>query len=223
MKINVPDGWHQVTLGQFIEIGSLDPKSANHALMVASILTDVDSEEIKKYDTESFNRIVNALSWSNALPEEGGFKKVIEIDGVEYGLINRLSELSVGNWMDLEEYLKDFPQNIHKVLSILYRPLITALNDDFRIIEEYESISGANRAEVFYDKMSVADVHGAVLFFCLIGNLSIKNMKTYLENQIFQMNQKKELKPKSIINGVGSILFTPWQRGILRKLNRSLN
>lgn len=225
--INTPDDWSQVTLSQFVELSQLDVKDKNHSVMVASILTDVDSEEIKKYDTESFNRIMSALSWTNTLPDEAKFKKIITIDGVDYGLINKFSELSTGNWIDIEEYLKDYPKNIHKVLSILYRPLITAINDDYRVIEEYDTVSGEHRANLFFDKVCVQDVHGAVLFFCLIGNLSIKNMKTYLEGQLQEKEMKEQMrkKPKMqrLISGVGSAIFTRSQKEILRKLKMSLN
>lgn len=225
--INTPDDWSQVTLSQFVELSQLDVKDKNHSVMVASILTDVDSEEIKKYDTESFNRIMSALSWTNTLPDEAKFKKIITIDGVDYGLINKFSELSTGNWIDIEEYLKDYPKNIHKVLSILYRPLITAINDDYRVIEEYDTVSGEQRANLFFDKVCVQDVHGAVLFFCLIGNLSIKNMKTYLEAQLLEKEMREQMKKKPkmkrLINGVGSAIFTRSQKEILRKLKMSLN
>lgn len=219
--INIQDGWAGVTLEQFIEISSLDPKDKNHTVNVISILSDVDSEEVKKYDTSSFNRIVEHLKWSNELPDEAKFKNILKIGEQEYGLINKFSELSLGEWIDIDEYLKDYPNNIHKVLAIIYRPLITALNDDYRIIEDYDS-GGLDQRSSEFLKLSVEDVYGASVFFCLIGNLCTRNLSTYLEKEIMKMERKRMgWIPRNL--GAGSRIYTAWQRGILRNLNQLQN
>ena len=150
--IKLPDSWNDVTINQFIELSQLENNS-NHSLMVASILSDTDSEDIKKYDTDSFNRIINHLAWTNKLPEESNWKPIIEVDGEKYGFINKLSQLTLGEWVDIEYYLEDYNNNIHKVLAIFYRPLITAINDNYRLIDEYDSNSMITRSELFKEKV----------------------------------------------------------------------
>lgn len=225
MKITIPDGWHQVSISQFIEMSQLDISKKDYSINVISVLSDVDSEEIRKYSTETYNNILSSLAWTNNLPDESKFKKVIEIDGVQYGMINKFSELSSGNWVDIEEYLNGHPENMHKVLSILYRPLITALNDDYRVIEDYSSGEGELRANLFYEKLNIQDVFGCAVFFCLIANLCMKNIKTYLESQIREEKRTSARKNltrwQRVKSGLGSILFTPWQRETLQRLSRS--
>ena len=59
--INVPDSWNEVTIEEFQEINSIDNDNKNKSLEIISILTDRDVEEIRTYDMQSLNRIVEAL------------------------------------------------------------------------------------------------------------------------------------------------------------------
>jgi hypothetical protein len=237
--IKLPDSWNDVTINQFIELSQLENNS-NHSLMVASILSDTDSEEIKKYDTDSFNRIINHLAWTNQLPTESNWKPILEIDGDKYGFINKLSQLTLGEWVDVEHYLEDYNNNVHKVLAIFYRPLITAINDNYRLIDEYDSNSMEIRAELFKEKVNIGDVYGSMVFFSIIAKMSIANLNHYFLIKTEILNQTKlsggnlsrikrrELKRKLMKEpikkrGLGTLLFTDWQREMLQKLMPSVS
>ena len=45
-------------------------------------------------------------------------------NGVEYGFIPNLNEITVGEFIDLDEYIKDGKQ-LHKIAAILYRPCVS--------------------------------------------------------------------------------------------------
>ena len=237
-KINLPDNWSQVSISQFMEISSLDKDLDNYSLMVASILSNVDSEEIRKYNTDSYNRIMSHLSWTNTLPVDGNWKPILEIDGEKYGFINKLSDLSLGEWVDLENYIDNYSNNIHKVTAILYRPLITALNDNFRIVEDYDSNTMELRAEFFKDKVNIDDVYGSLVFFSIIAKMCTSNLSHYfLVRSQMEIEMRKSggnlsrrkrrelgrklMKEQEKKNGLGTLLFTDWQRAILQKLSPS--
>lgn len=233
MTINVPDSWAEISLAQYMEIASIDKESNDRSLLVASILIDKDPEEIRQYDIQSFNKIIEAIGWCSNLPEEN-YKPVIKIADQEFGFINRLTDLTLGEWIDLEHYLQDYNNNIHKIAAILYRPLITAFNDRDRIVEPYDAKTAPARAELFEKEIMISEIYGALLFFSIIARECMQTIQDYFQSQI-QMkisgesqtkkklldSGKKKKKSSDLINGIGTALFMPWQKVILQKLSRS--
>ena len=189
--ITTPDSWSEVNISQFQELSVTDDIFEKIA-----ILTDEDPEELKLMDVASFGRLTAALSWVHILPNEDARKDVIVIDGIEYGFIDKLSSLSLGEWIDIENYLKDPIKNLHKLMAMFYRPLLTTLKDGTRITEDYDITQASNNANTFLTKMNVSDCYGSLVFFSLIANDCLKTIQAYfqveiLKNQLTKMNQKE--------------------------------
>lgn len=195
-KITVPESWQEVTIAQYQEIAALDQETPDGVRLVEmiSILIDEDPEVIRHTDLESLNRIAQHLEWTQKLPDEAWYKPIITIDGIEYGFVPRLTELTVGEWIDLEHYVLDVNSNMHKIFSVLYRPLVTAFNDRDRIIEPYNSEDADRRADLFKTKAKIGDVYGALVFFSLIVNESTKTMQDYLRLEVKRMSLERKRK-----------------------------
>lgn len=191
--ITVPDGWHEVPINKYQEIHDIvtnnDIKDADKFIEIASILIDEDPENIKSYNIETFLTFARLLDWTNESPSDAIYKPIIKIDDVEYGLIDRLTKLTVGEWMDLEHYIESPILNMHIIFAILYRPLLVAYNDRDRIIENYDANELERRAEIFKSKMMIADVYGALVFFCRIAQNYMKITLEYSDhtNKIMKM------------------------------------
>lgn len=189
--ITTPDSWNEVNISQFQELSVTEDIFEKIA-----ILTDEDPEELKLMDVASFGRLTAALSWVHILPNEDARKDVIVIDEIEYGFIDKLSSLSLGEWIDIENYLKDPIKNLHKLMAMFYRPLLTTLKDGTRITEDYDITQASNNANTFLTKMNVSDCYGSLVFFSLIANDCLKTIQAYfqveiLKNQLMKMNQKE--------------------------------
>ena len=189
--ITTPDSWSEVNISQFQELSVTDDIFEKIA-----ILTDEDPEELKLMDVASFGRLTAALSWVHILPNEDARKDVIVIDEIEYGFIDKLSSLSLGEWIDIENYLKDPIKNLHKLMAMFYRPLLTTLKDGTRITEDYDVTQASNNANTFLTKMNVSDCYGSLVFFSLIANDCLKTIQAYfqveiLKNQLKKMSQKE--------------------------------
>lgn len=232
IRINVLDGWHEVTIGQYMEISALSNDDPSDKLInIVSIMADEDPEIIRKLDINSINKIIKLISWIHTLPDDAVYKPIITIDGKEYGFISRLTELTIGDWIDLEHYLMDSNTHIHEIFAVLYRPLITAINDRDRILDNTESFE--ERAQLFKDKAMIGDVYGAFVFFSLIVNESTKTIQEYLihmmtETEMTILKTKTKLVRRNAwlmicwlrrkleaICGLGS--STIWQKAILQK------
>lgn len=229
--ITVPDSWADVSIGQFQEISAIDSESKNRALEIVSILIDQDIEDIRKYDLKSLNAILKAISWANDLPKEETWKNVIEIDGEEYGFINKLSDLTLGEWIDLEGYIEKPIENLHKIAGLFYRPIVHKYRNSI-LTEPYDTVSSEARADLFKEKMNVADMYGAMVFFCLIEKNCIKTIQDYFLIQTIMVklskktNQRKKLgwlTKLKLKSGLGTLTLMSWLKATSRKWRASLN
>jgi hypothetical protein len=55
------------------------------------------------------------------------------MDGVEYGFIPNLDDMSFGEYVDLDTYLGDW-QNIHRAMAVLYRPIREKRGERYNIV-----------------------------------------------------------------------------------------
>lgn len=180
MKIELPDSWDEVTLGDYQEF-----TQAESDIERISILADQDPEDLKKLDLQSVNKILTQLSWVTKLPDQNRYNLFIEIDEVEYRLVHNLNGFSLGEWVDMDEYQKDVDKNLHLVLAMLYRPP-----------GEYRSEDVRPRAELFKEKAMIGHVYGALLFFSHVVTKSTHNIQLSLIRSMIQ--KMKHLKKEEI-------------------------
>lgn len=186
--LSVPDNWNEITIGQFQEISELQNEGVERTIDMISIFLNEDPELVRKIDVTTLTKLIGLLAWSNDMPSDAIYKPIITIGEEQYGLISKFQSLSNGEWFDLEHYIKDGPiKNLHLIMSILYRPLITAFNDRDRIINEYDSNMLPIQADIFKSKVMVTDVYGVLVFFSLIEKSFLKIMDHYLLEQKMMM------------------------------------
>lgn len=182
MKINVPDSWNEVSVGKFQEISSLDNKSKDYALNVVSFLIEQDPEIVRKYDSQSISKVIRHLEWAMKSPEENAYNTCIEIEGVEYKLIENLNGFTGGEWWDMEEYLANYDNNLHYIFAMLYRPDNSTYN-----AEECKK-----RGELFKEKAMIGQLYGSLVFFSNVAKESTLTIPASLINHL----KKKMEKPK---------------------------
>ncbi len=102
---------------------------------------------------------------SNRSNAQTKIKKTFEIQGVKFGFINELEDISFGEYIDLESNIIDV-QSFHKAMAVMYRP-ITSQKGDKYTIEKYSGT--ANYADLMkYAPLDV--VLPASVFFWSLGN-----------------------------------------------------
>ena len=100
-------------------------------------------------------------------------KKVFEIDGIEYGMHPDLSELTLGEYANIESFIKaGFEKNMPEIMSVLFRPITR--NGEAYTIEAYDGNINI-RAEQM-KKMSAEQVQAALFFFSSLGKELLKTL-----------------------------------------------
>jgi hypothetical protein len=98
-----------------------------------------------------------------------------------YGFIPDINKISFGEWLDLDTNCKDFPKNLPKLLSILYRPILSEIGTKYKI-EQYTADHLSNAKD--FDAMPLSIANGALLFFSTIESELVTTSLSYLEQQI---------------------------------------
>ena len=92
------------------------------------------------------------------------FFKTFEFKGTEYGFIQNLDDITVGEYLDIDTYQKS-ESSINKLMSVLYRPIVKKVGKDYSI----EKYSGVKNYEDFLELPAVY-YFGAMVFFCSLKN-----------------------------------------------------
>ncbi|QDP64232.1 MAG: hypothetical protein Tp131SUR933471_45 [Prokaryotic dsDNA virus sp.] len=102
-------------------------------------------------------------------------------DIVEFGFIPKLEDMSVGEFVDLDNYIND-SENMHKALAVLYRPIVFDKKGKY-LIQDYDA------SEVYQESMKSVSSHigiGALVFFYRLGN----ELSSYLMDYFLTQAEK---------------------------------
>jgi hypothetical protein len=224
--VEVPD---EITLGIYQQLMINGEIYENNPRMIISLFTKIPYPELKNLQVEQINLMEAFLSDRMVIPKDNELILTFIYKDVEYGLENDWSKLAWGAWTDFEVYSSDdIYANLHKIMAILYRPIISKDKKDFKNykIVPYKSDEIDERAEIMKD-VPVSYWLGAAQFFFSIAETYIKNMQVSLEqtNKMNEMILKVWMKlPKFLQKRLPldsiSILPTNSQKKTLRNLKK---
>ena len=105
---------------------------------------------------------------------DNNLTRIIEIDGKRYGFHPDLESLTLGEYADIETFIKmDIDKHLPEVMAILYRPIIEEKNKIYTI-EPYDGEIKMRAEEM--KKMSSQQVQNALVFFYLFAKTFVKIM-----------------------------------------------
>jgi hypothetical protein len=160
-------------------------------ILFMSLLSGIPVNDLKNCSTDEIEILDFFLKTRIKIPEKQELILTFDYDGVSYGLENDWSKLAFGAWIDFEVYsAQDIYENLHKIMAILYRPIIKkgTFNVKKYKIVPYKSEEIEDRAEIMKN-VPVSYWLGAAQFFFSIASISIKNMVVSLNTQN-KMNEK---------------------------------
>lgn len=203
-KITVPDSWSEITVGKFQEIACLDKESKDYAINLVAILLDEDTEDVRRYDKASANKIESHLEWVVNYPSEDAYKQEIIVGDQTLRLIENLNGFSNGEWFDMEDCLQNKYEQLHYLLAMFYRPLG----------EQYSAEKCKERAQLIADKALISDVYGCLVFFSIVARKSMLTTQAYLWAQIQKTSEKTLKNSKSKVSGPGMDSIIPLHAAI---------
>ena len=222
--LEIPKELSAITLQQYqkylkVMEGNEDAEDTEFInLKVLEIFCGVTMKEAYKLPLAEFSFVINHII--NIFKEETPLQRDFTLtdpkgDSVTFGFIPKLDDISLGEFIDLDNYMGDW-QNIHKAMAVLYRP-ITFRKGDLYLIEEYE---GSDKyAEVMKDA-PVNVALGATVFFYRLGSV----LSSYLLDSLTQkLKTDQELTEALERNGDGINQYTQSLEEMSQNLKRLLN
>tara|TARA_R110000851_G_scaffold84862_4_gene184799 strand:- start:653 stop:1321 length:669 start_codon:yes stop_codon:yes gene_type:complete len=160
---NIIDSWEDVTLESWLElVNAKEGGKAEEAEATLLALSDIPKKLIKDL---SLRDVVMLMERMGKLQSEKNtiLKKVIYIDGNEYGFHANLDDMTLGEFADIETIIKSgIEQNLPDLMAVLFRPIIERKGEEYTI-SAYDGDISARAEEM--KKMSAEQVQSALVFF----------------------------------------------------------
>tara|TARA_R100001163_G_scaffold10955_2_gene10042 strand:- start:256 stop:897 length:642 start_codon:yes stop_codon:yes gene_type:complete len=187
-KYRVIESWKEVTLEKWIKLTELEGLTkAQETKALINTLSDIPEKLISKLSLPDITVILSRIAQIQQ-EKNNELVKVIEVDGKEYGFHPNLSDITLGEFADLEHFIKQGVQdNLPEIMAILYRPIVEKEGNAY-IIEAYDGKIDV-RAEKF-KKMSAEEVESSLVFFWIFVKEWSKITKLYLLDQKEEMTSK---------------------------------
>jgi hypothetical protein len=181
-----------LTIERYQKIRSNPIKYSNTSEILALYL-GLEVDELKDLPVDQIKFVEGILTQHLLAPTVTDIIFTFELDGVTYGLENDWGNMTWGQWTDLEVFSQPdkLEQNIHVILSLLYRPIKIEKGQKYTL-EKYKSSEVMERAEIFRKKLGVDVWFGCASFFLLISNAYITSIKNSMDTK---MKIEKYLKP----------------------------
>ena len=217
IKLIVPDSLHEIELGQYQEylasIENLDAEKDIEEINRKLIETfcGLKPEQVNLLPLTSVESLLKVLS--GAFSEEYELIRHFEIDGVKFGFIPKLDEMSLGEYIDLESTFGDW-EKMHKAMAILYRVVNFEKGEKYTInsYETNEELAEAMKL------MPLSVVMSCMVFFYHLGTELARATSNYIQTALKEENTTSHLKEALERNGVGISQFTDYLKAMSEDL-----
>jgi hypothetical protein len=183
VKLTIPDNWSDITIDtyqKYVKIQEGKGTEKNKVIKSLSLLCNTTPFVVKKMAYSDLLEIMGIIKkMIDTEPKTEDFKKVFKFNKIEYGFVPNLSKLSTGEYIDLEAYCKNPIDNLHIIMSILYR-VVTFKRGERYAIESYDP--DQFKEELFKEcPMNIA--LSSLGFFLTLGSVLAKTSQRYLKAQ----------------------------------------
>jgi|TARA_R110000824_G_scaffold355084_1_gene542194 hypothetical protein len=180
--------WEEVNLDTWLKLidfhSSTKSKEAEETI---AALSNIPKDLINQLELKDVAIIMSKISELQA-GQNSSLKRIIEIDGNRYGFHPNLDEITLGEYADIETFIKnDIEKNLPELMAILYRPIVEEKNKVYTIKAYDGNIS--IRAEEM-KKMSAEQVQSALVFFWGFVSVLLLTLESFLTTQQKETNKQ---------------------------------
>ena len=194
---NLIKSWNDVTLDKWVKLISKKEKTkSEEALNTINVLSDIPKKVIEELSIENISVILKRITYLQQ-EDNSKLKKIFKLNDIDYGFHPNLEEITLGEYADIETYLKNgIENNLTELMAVLYRPITERDGKDYSI--EAYGISDTRMRAKKLEKMKASDVNNALVFFWSLG----KELLIILQQ--FLMEQNQEIINKAQMNNLAT-------------------
>ena len=205
IELEVPQTLNDITLGQYqryIKISD-ENEGADEFLnkKLIEIFCNITLRDVEQIPMVEAEKVISILS--KAFEEKPSLIRHFKLLDVEMGFIPKLDDISLGEYIDLENTISDW-QNMHKAMAVLFRPVNFKSKDKYTIAP----YSPNEDIQSLMKEMPMDVVMGAMVFFYDLGRELSMATLSYMEAEMKKSPQTSQLKEILAQSGVGINQFT---------------
>ena len=219
MKLDIllPTNLSEIPLSRYQEFIAMKEKSNDEefiAQKMIQIFCGMKLGEVAKIKMKHLNELI--AHFTKVFSEKPQLIRKFKIKNIEFGFIPKFDDISFGEYVDIENYMKDW-KTYHKALSVMYRPIKNTNKDKYEIVD-YEP------NEDMQDIMKFAPLDVAISSSFFLSSLGIELLKatqTYLKKELKKMKKDLTNSAKEQIldvPGVGMEVSMDWLTETLQSL-----
>ena len=190
---NLINSWSDVTLEKWIELVDVETGSkTEEAKETIAALSDIPKKLVKELPLRDVAVIMSKIAELQS-KQDTVLKKVFEIEGVEYAMHPNLDDITLGEYADIETFIKNgIENNLPELMAILFRPIKDKHENGTYTISAYDGDITIRAEEM--KKMSAEQVQSALVFFYHLGNAFSKILPSFLLARTQEMQKVLETK-----------------------------
>jgi len=216
MKVSIPTHLSAISVEQYQKYEAIANGENDEDFLIfktIEIFCNIDIQTVSKFPMDDAKDIYEQIQ--GVLSQDAKFSPTFEMNGVEYGFIPSLEDLTLGEYIDLEAGLKE-TKDLHKAAAVMFRPI----SKRFKELYDIEPYQQGTKAWELMKDAPIDVISSAVVFFYNLGNELLMDSLHYLSKK------EKEIARKSIIvqkdsshqNGGGLTHFGRLQRVMSQSL-----
>jgi len=152
-------------------------------LKMIEIFCNVDYKDARNIKFSDVEKIIEVLT--KTFEEKPKLVTTFKMDGVEYGFIPNLEEISFGEYVDLDSFLPS-EQDLHRAMNVLYRPIVNKKAGKYSIAE-YDIDTKDIMKQIKLDA-----VLSSIFFFQSLGLELLKVTSNYLQEELEKQPQLQQ-------------------------------
>lgn len=176
------NSWEDVTLEKWLQLIDFETGTkTEEATETIAALSNIPKQLVKELALSDVATIMSRIAELQQ-EQDTKLKRIIEINGIEYGFHPDLDSISLGEYADIEQFIKNgIEKNLPELMAVLYRPVKLKKNDIY-IIDAYDGDIRLRTEEM--KQMSAQQVQAALFFFYNLGKELSEILPLYLMERL---------------------------------------
>ena len=199
IKLTIPTEWNDISIGMYQEFVAINKKKMSEEEKIVKIvccLCKVEENVLTRFKYKDLKYISNKLvKLINSEMNKDELIKKVEFNGERYGIIPNFSSISLGEFVDIEGYCKNSHDNLHKIMSIMYRPIVKEKGSMYSI-EGYKPDD--YKEDLFKGFPILASISALSFFFRLGKKLKLALLKYSLKQKNKEIAMLKRLQRSGV-------------------------
>lgn len=212
IKIVLPESKDELKLSTYLKLIEIERdeslKDKERVLKTMQAVFDLTLEQTKQIQFSDVININEHFVELMSNQEERQIIPAFEYEGFQYGMIPNLDEISLAEYIDLEESEKD-PLQANVFLNVMYRPIEKSAGGKHTIVPYDDSKT------IDFGNLPVSVLDRAKVFFCVLSSQLLSSIEMRSVNMIQMLPQ---MKGNFITDGDGTTQFIKLQKEISQDL-----